>query len=126
MNNDLSNRLIIEEYKGMKYIYVDQTNLLPWDMVKLSKMHQELALKTSLPFVTNFEGTFVTPLFMQQADDFFKATKHLIRQGSVIGLNQNKKVLLRAVNNKHSQNIKSHNAKEEALEFIFNNEPIKE
>ena len=122
MANDLSNRLTIEEYKGMKYIYVDQTNLLPWDMVKLSKMHQELALKTGLPFITNFEGTFVTPLFMEQADDFIKTTKHLIRQWNVIGLNPNKKVLLRAVNKKHGQNIKSHEAKEEALEFIFNNQ----
>lgn len=120
MDKNLSDRLTIEEYKGMKYIYVDQTNLLPRSMIQLSKLHQELALKTGLPFITNFEGSFVTSLFLEQADNLINATKHLLRQGSTIGMNENKKWLLKAFNAKHNQNFNAHDSKKDALDFLFN------
>ena len=116
--NNISDRLRIETEHDIRYIFVDYTGLKEKGMIELINNHLALTLETKLPFLADFNNTFVTPGYMSHAKHFVTQTKNIIDRGALLGINKVKSFILQGVLLTFQVNYKSFKTKEEALRFL--------
>ena len=114
----IKNRLKIEVHNEKKIIFVDYTGLKEKDMIELIKMHLELTLQTKLPFLADFNKTYVTTEYVNQARIFIESTKVIIDKGALLGIDKIKAGILKGILSIYNVNYKSFNTKGEALNFL--------
>ena len=114
----IKNRLKIEVHNEKKIIFVDYTGLKEKDMIELIKMHLELTLQTKLPFLADFNKTYVTTKYVNQARIFIESTKVIIDKGALLGIDKIKAGILKGILSIYYVNYKSFNTKGEALNFL--------
>ncbi len=113
-----SDRLIIEEYNGIKIIFVDFKGLKEKGMIDLIDNHLELTLQTRFPFILDLHDSYLTPNVMTHGKRFADLTKTIVDKGALIGINQVKSYILKGVVYFYGVNYKSFNTKTEAIEFL--------
>ena len=113
-----SDRLIIEEFNGIKFIYVDFKGLKEKDMIDLIGDHLELTLQTRYPFILDLHDSYLTTDVMTHGKKFAELTKTIIDKGALIGVNQVKSYILKGVVFFYGVNYKSFNTKTEAIQFL--------
>lgn len=125
MDDKLSDRLRIETYNGVHYIFVDYTGLKEKEMIELITRHKGLAVETRLPFLADFHKTYATPGYMKHAREFVTVTKSIVDTGALLGVDFLKSFLLKSILLLHRVNYRSFGSREEALEFLVKSSQIK-
>jgi hypothetical protein len=115
---NISDRLVMEEYHGKQIIYVDYKGLKEAQMIALINKHLELALEIKLPFVADYNNTFVTPGYMLHARNFVNSTKEIISRGAFLGSDTIKASILKGVASMYGVDYRSFESKEEAIFFL--------
>lgn len=114
----IDERLKILTDNNVRYIFVDYTGLKEKEMIELIIKHQDLAIQTGLPFIADFNDTYVTTGYMTYAKNFVVATQDIVDKGAFLGVNQVKSFILKAVLLTYGVNYQSFETKDAAIQFI--------
>jgi len=113
-----SDRLRIEEYNGVKIVFVDFKGLKEKQMIDLIDDHLKLTLQTPLPFILDLHEAYLTPNVMIHGRRFAELTKTIVGKGALIGLTQVKSYILKGVVFVYGVNYRSFESKNEAIDFL--------
>src|SRR6187431_1116491 len=113
----ISDRLTIEEHNAKSIIIVNYTGLKESEMIELVNRHLELTCQAKLPFLADFQNTYVTPGYMVHARKFVEATKGIIDKGALLGVDRIKSFILKGVILMYGVNFKPFENKDQAIKF---------
>lgn len=87
-------RLIIS---GKEIISVDYSGCKPAQMIEVFEEAKKIVVNGQGDFLilTNFERTFITPLFLRHAESEMLKVKHLIKRNAFIGMSLTQRMILK-------------------------------
>ncbi|MFY0687124.1 MAG: hypothetical protein JXQ90_08170 [Cyclobacteriaceae bacterium] len=110
-------------FKVREIIYLDYRGLKETEIIEALKKAETLVLRENKPYLTltNFDGAYATPGFLEQANKLREKTKHLAIKGAIVGIEGAKGVILSVFNSAlKGSGIVTFQSEEEAKEYLIN------